>query len=152
VNDANIICSSLPIGDALDFDGDGAHTEDDTQLCVMPKLLPLPHFHGLPMGQIFAPDLGAEGLRSALDVMAPGLSDELGYLQHPLFRCWLELATDDPDSICTYWVARADVKYSLVTPEDVSTSAQPFSLPLFSLDYGLAYGLHRERLHYRVYK
>jgi hypothetical protein len=84
VNDANIIRSSLP-ADALDFDGDGAPTDDDTQLCVMSKLLPLPPFHGLPMGQIFDINLGAEGFSSALDIMAPGLSDELGYLQHPLF-------------------------------------------------------------------
>jgi hypothetical protein len=105
----------------------------------------LPPFHGLPMGQIFAPDLEAEGFSSALDAMAPGLSDELGYLQHPLFRRWLELATDDPDRICTHWVARADVKDSLVTSEDVSTTpAKPFSLPVFFLDYGLAFGLHRD--------
>jgi hypothetical protein len=71
--------------DALDFE-DGAPTDDDMQLCVMSKLLPLPPFHGLPMGQIFAVDLGAEGFSSALDVMAPGLFDKLGYLQHLWFR------------------------------------------------------------------
>jgi hypothetical protein len=56
----------------------------------------------------------------------------------------LELVKDDPDHMCTHWVARADVKDSLVTPEDVSTPARPFSLPVFSLDIGLAYGLHRD--------
>jgi hypothetical protein len=142
MNNANSICSSLPV-DALDFDGDGAHTDDNTQLCVMPKLLPLSPFHGLPMGQIFVPDLGTEGFSSALDAMAPGLSNELSYLQHPLFHQWLELAKDDPDRICTHWVARTNVKDSLVTPK-VSTPAKPFSLPVFSLDYGLAYGLHRD--------
>jgi hypothetical protein len=57
----------------------------------------------------------------------------------------LELVKDDPDRLCTHWVTRADVKDSIVTPEDVSTPARPFSsLPVFSLDYGLAYGLHRD--------
>jgi hypothetical protein len=50
VNDANIICSSLPT-DALNFE-DSTPTDDNTQLCVMSKLLPLPPFHGLPMGQM----------------------------------------------------------------------------------------------------
>jgi hypothetical protein len=74
------------------------------------------------MGQIFAINLGAEGFSSTLDVMAPGLSDELGYLQHPWFRPWLELVKDDPDCMCTHWVARANVKDSLVTPKDVGRS------------------------------
>jgi hypothetical protein len=46
--------------------------------------------------------------------------------------------------MCTHWVACADVKDSLVTPKDVSTPARPFSLPVISLDYGLAYGLHHD--------
>jgi hypothetical protein len=93
------------------------------------------------MGQIFATDLGADGFGSALDAMAPGLADELGYLQHPWFRRWLELAKAHPDHLCTHWVARVDVRDSIVLPEEISTPARPFSLPVFSLDYGLAYGL-----------
>jgi hypothetical protein len=85
VNDANAICSSLPT-DAPDFE-DSAPPDGDTQMCVMSKLLPLPPFHGLPMGQIFATDLGADGFSSVLDVMAPaGLSNELGYLKHLWFH------------------------------------------------------------------
>jgi hypothetical protein len=71
--------------DAPDFE-DGAPTDGDTQMCVMFKLLPLPPFNGLPTGQFFATNLGADGFSSALDVMAPGLSDELGYLKHLWFH------------------------------------------------------------------
>jgi hypothetical protein len=31
-----------------------------------------------------------------------------------------------------------------VSPEETPTNTQPFSLPVFSLNYGLAYALHRD--------
>jgi hypothetical protein len=96
------------------------------------------------MGQIFATDLGADGFCSALDTMAPGLADELGYLHHPWFRRWLELVQSHSARLCTHWVARTDVQASIVLPEDTPTQVRPFSLSVFSLDYGLAYSLHRD--------
>jgi hypothetical protein len=68
VNDAALTRFSLP-ADASSFE-DGAIIEGDTQLCVMSKLLPLPPFHRLPMGQIFATNLGADGFDSTLDDVA----------------------------------------------------------------------------------
>jgi hypothetical protein len=53
VNDAGPLLSSLP-AEAPHFE-DAAIIQGAMQLCVMPRLLPLPSFHGLPMGQIFPP-------------------------------------------------------------------------------------------------
>jgi hypothetical protein len=56
------------------------------RVCLLPKMLPLPMCHGLPLGQIFAPDQGSTGFREALFLMGEGLPDELGYLNHPICR------------------------------------------------------------------
>jgi hypothetical protein len=104
------------------------------------------------MGQIFSTELGAEHFSEALDAMAPGLSEEVGFVNHAWFRRWLDLAKTHPTTIQTDWVARDDLKESLVLPDQPNTSLRPFSLPLFSLDYGLAYSLHRDCILSRMTK
>jgi hypothetical protein len=109
-------------------------------------------YHGLPMGQIFSTDLGADGFVEALEAMAAGLPDELGYVQHAWFRRWLDIARSHPERLETNWVQRSDIQDSLVLPLDEATPTNPFSLPLFSLDYGLAYSLHRDCIISRMTK
>lgn len=150
VNETATILQSLPVG--AEWFEDAGSKEDATHVCVLPKLLPLPQYHGLPVGQIFATSLGADGFSDALDAMAAGLSAELGFVTHAWFRQWLELAASNPGSLATNWVQREDIKEAIVLPTDVTSPDKPFSLALFSLDYGLAYGLHRDCITSRMTK
>jgi hypothetical protein len=117
VNDLVPIFRSLPVG--AEWFEDDSSKEDATHVCVLPKLLPLPLYHGLPIGQIFATSVGADRFADALDTMANGLSVELGYVGHAWFRRWLELAASNPSSLVTKWVQREDIKDLLVLPADV---------------------------------
>jgi hypothetical protein len=115
------------------------------RVCLLPKMLPLPMCHGLPLGQIFAPEQGSTGFRDALFLMSADLPDELGYLNHPIFCRWLDAVALDPATFQVDWVSRADIKDSIVTPSDTPTDAKPFVRSLFSLDYGLvAFRIHRD--------
>jgi hypothetical protein len=141
VNEKETILASLP--------ADAPFLEDDTalqvssQLCMLPRVLPLPMYHGHPMGQIFSTDLSADGFVEALEAMATGLPNELGYVQH---------AWSHPERLKTNWVQQSDIQDSLVLPLDKALPTKPFSLPLFSLDYGLAYSLHRDCMILRMTK
>jgi hypothetical protein len=142
INEPAVIRAALPMG-ALLFEPsnilDGA-----SQLCVMPCMLPLLPFHGLPLGQIFSVTCGAEGLGEALDQMVPGLAAELEFLLHPWCCRWLDLVKATPSAFVTKWVTCDDIRDSLVLQDTAPDPAKLFSLPLFSLDYGLAYKLHRD--------
>jgi hypothetical protein len=100
--------------------------------------------HGLPLGQIFAPDQGSTGFSDAVSSMSEDLPDELGYLQHPICRHWLDAVALDPALFQVDWVSRADIRASIVTPSNTPTEEHPFDQSLFSLDYGLAFRLHRD--------
>ena len=115
-----------------------------SQLCLVPIMIPLPSFHGFPMGQIFSTDLGADGFTNAMDSLATDLAEDIGFISHPWFWRWLDLVKDNPQQFQTQWVSRADIQASIVRPEEPSSAETPFSLFLFSLDYSLAYVLHRD--------
>jgi hypothetical protein len=144
VNDNATLCEALP-ADAVPF-MDAAALRESAQLCVVLRLLPLPPYHGLPMGQIFSMELGMDGFVEALEAMAPGLAEDLGYVSHPWFRCWLDVVKASPTSLQMDWVARSNVSDSITLTEAAATRAKPFSLALFSLNYSLAYRLHRDCL------
>jgi hypothetical protein len=89
VNDSAVILAALPPNAPR---LEEQHKLDSAeQLCVLPHLLPLPQHHGLPMGQVFSVDLGADGFADAIDIMMPNLAADLGYVSHPWFRQWLDL-------------------------------------------------------------
>jgi len=54
---------------------------------VLPAMLPLPRHHGLPLGQIFAPDITLVALKTALAAM--GLTTIPTWLDHPVVDAWL---------------------------------------------------------------
>jgi hypothetical protein len=112
VNLAATILACAP--DGTPWFKDNAVIEGATQLCVLPRLLPRPLYHGLPMGQIFSTDLGADGFVAAIDSMAPGLSTELGYVSHAWFQHWLDIAQSCPATLQTDCVAHSDIQESLV--------------------------------------
>jgi hypothetical protein len=51
------------------------------------------------MGQIFSTKLGVDGFAEALEAMAPGLAEDLGYVSHLWFCCWLDVAKASPTSL-----------------------------------------------------
>jgi hypothetical protein len=57
---------------------------------VLPAMLPLPPHHGLPIGQIFAPDIQLASLKLALSAM--GLSTIPPWLDHPIVAAWFALS------------------------------------------------------------
>jgi hypothetical protein len=119
---------------------DGAPTDGDTQMCVMSKLLEAWY----PMGQIFATNLGADGFSSALDVMAPGLSDKLGY-QHPWY-CWVGAGEIWPRSLKDFHCDTWDV-FTPWLHHRVNEEAHPEAIALVSMAFpsSSTYGMSVER-------
>ena len=54
---------------------------------ILPAMLPLPPHHGLPVGQIFAPEITLADLKRALSAM--GFSTIPSWLDHPVVAAWL---------------------------------------------------------------
>jgi hypothetical protein len=142
VNEHSQLLSFLPVGAPCFEPADVLATA--LSLCAVPIMIPLPPFHGLPMGQIFSTELGADGFADAIDSMAPGLADDIGFIRHPWLHHWLDLVKSNPQPFRTQWVSQVDIRDSIPSPEEPPTAELPFSMPLFSLDYGLAYALHRD--------
>jgi hypothetical protein len=62
---------------------------------VLPTMLPFPPHHGLPIGQIFAPDVQLAAFKVALTAML-GLSMIPLWLDHPLVKAWFALLGGEP--------------------------------------------------------
>jgi hypothetical protein len=148
VNEASQVHSFLP-SNAQQFEA-AEVINGASQLCVLPMMIPLPPFHGLPMGQSFTADIGADSFATAIDSMATDLADDIGFICHPWLCHWLDLVKANPMHFCMQWVSQADIHDSIANPAEPPSVAIPLSMPLFSLDYGLAYSLHRDCIVRRI--
>ena len=86
-------------------------------------MLPLPSYHGLPLGQIFCLNLSAKGFKAALNQMVPHLVAELEFVSHPWFCCWLNLVKANLPAFVMDWVACNDIQDSLVLQDTDSGSS-----------------------------